>query len=97
MERDQIAKIVKEKILYEGLNLVNLDLTLEDLHDDRVLFGPNGIGIDSVDSLEILMGIKKNFKLEIPNANAEFFENNFNTVGGIINYLHKVLNETKQQ
>ena len=77
-------------------NLVNLDISINDLSDDRILFGPLGIGIDSVDSLEILMGIKKYFQIEIPNVNADFFENYFNTVGGIIDYLHGKLNEKSE-
>lgn len=92
MNRDNISQIVKEKILYQGLNLVNLDIELKDLEDSRTLFGPQGIGIDSIDSLEILMGIKKHFNLEIPNANVEFFETYFNSVGGIIDYVEEKLN-----
>ncbi len=32
------------------------------------LFGPNGIGLDSIDALELAVGLEKNFGVSVPNS-----------------------------
>ncbi|MCX6836340.1 MAG: phosphopantetheine-binding protein [Verrucomicrobia bacterium] len=38
-----------------------LDMTAEDIGDDTPLFGPAGIGLDSVDALQLVVMIEKHF------------------------------------
>jgi acyl carrier protein len=38
-----------------------LDMPVEDIGDDTPLFGPAGIGLDSVDALQLVVMIEKHF------------------------------------
>jgi acyl carrier protein len=38
-----------------------LDMKEDDIGDDTPLFGPAGIGLDSVDALQVVVMIEKNF------------------------------------
>jgi acyl carrier protein len=45
-----------------------LQITADQIADDAPLFGPNGIGLDSIDALELTVGLEKNFGVSVPNA-----------------------------
>ena len=38
-----------------------LDMTADDIGDDTPLFGPAGVGLDSVDALQLVVMIEKHF------------------------------------
>ena len=42
-----------------------LEVTAEEIEDDAALFGPGGIGLDSVDALQLVVELEKNFGLKI--------------------------------
>ena len=60
---------VKAKII-EGLNLE--DITIDEIEDDMALFGDEGLGLDSVDAIELTLILEKEFGVKITNmAEAE--------------------------
>ena len=42
----------------------------EEIADDLPLFGPGSLGLDSVDALQIVVALDKNYGLKIPNPEA---------------------------
>jgi acyl carrier protein len=46
-----------------------LEVSAEEIGDDTPLFGPEGIGLDSVDALQLVVAIEKHFKLKIGDQN----------------------------
>lgn len=45
-----------------------LQITADRIADDASLFGPDGIGLDSIDALELAVGLEKNFGVSVPNS-----------------------------
>jgi acyl carrier protein len=58
--RQQIKKIMVEDLM--------LKVTPADIGDDQPLFGPGSLGLDSVDALQLVVALDKNFGLKIPDA-----------------------------
>jgi acyl carrier protein len=54
-----------KKILVEELNLE--DVVPEEIDDSAPLFGPDGLGLDSLDAVEIVVLVQKHFGVEIKN------------------------------
>lgn len=59
----QLKRRIKE-IMVENLML---QVTADDITDHKPLFGPEGLGLDSVDALQLVVALDKNFGLKIPN------------------------------
>ena len=62
---DELKKELKEKII-EKLNLE--DLTINDIGDDDVLF-IDGLGLDSIDALELIVFLEKDYGIKIIDSN----------------------------
>lgn len=45
-----------------------LKVAKEDIRDDQPLFGPEGLGLDSIDALELVVGLEKKFGVTVPNS-----------------------------
>src|SRR3981081_3942175 len=45
-----------------------LQITPDQIGDDLPLFGPNGLGLDSIDALELAVSMEKTFGVGVPNS-----------------------------
>jgi len=61
--RSQLKTRIKE-ILVDRLKL---DRTPESIGDDEPLFGGEGLGLDSIDALELVLGVEQEFGVKIEN------------------------------
>ena len=64
-----------------------LDMKADDIGDDTPLFGPAGIGLDSVDALQLVVMIEKNFGFKM--ADQEQAKRVLHSVGTIAEALEK--------
>jgi acyl carrier protein len=64
---------LKTKII-EALNLE--DMTPADIADDAPLFGDDGLGLDSIDALELIVLLEKNYGIKIrdPKEGKDIFQ-----------------------
>jgi len=78
---------LKVKII-EGLNLE--DIETDEIEDDMALFGDDGLGLDSVDAIELTLVIEKEFGVKITNmAEAEDIFANATSLTNYINAQQK--------
>jgi acyl carrier protein len=79
--------ILKEKII-EGLNLEDIDAS--EIGDSDPLFGDDGLGLDSVDAIELTLVIEKEFGVKVTNiADAETI---FATAESLCNFINEQKN-----
>jgi|WetSurMetagenome_2_1015567.scaffolds.fasta_scaffold00030_79 acyl carrier protein len=62
-------------------------LTPEEITGDTLLFGPGSLELDSIDVLELVVGIKKEFGVEI--ADRQTAEKVFTSVGAIVRFIEE--------
>lgn len=58
-----------KQLIIDSLNLE--DLTPADIDSDAPLFGDDGLGLDSVDALELGLAVQKHFGFQISSENQE--------------------------
>ena len=75
---------LKEKII-EGLNLE--DMTPDEIEDNMALFGDEGLGLDSVDAIELTLVLEKEFGVKVTNMNAA--ESIFATPTSLTEYVNE--------
>ncbi len=79
--------VLKEKII-EGLNLEDIDAS--EIGDTDPLFGDEGLGLDSVDAIELTLVIEKEFGVKVTNiADAETI---FATAESLCNFINEQKN-----
>ena len=62
MPEENLREAIKE-MMVENLML---KVSKEKIADDLPLFGPGGLGLDSIDALELAVAIERKFKVTIP-------------------------------
>ena len=67
--KDRIKKMLVENLM--------LQVSAEEIGDEQPLFGPASLGLDSVDALQLVVALDKNFGLKIadPAAAREVLQN----------------------
>src|SRR4051812_24164378 len=66
----QEANELKQKIKTLMVENLMLQVTAAEIGDDQLLFGPGSLGLDSVDALQLVVMLDKNFALKIPDPGA---------------------------
>jgi acyl carrier protein len=56
---------LKERIKTMMVENLMLQVTTADIADDQPLFGPGSLGLDSVDALQLVVALDKNFGVKI--------------------------------
>ena len=57
-------KVEIKKMIIDTLNMQ--DITIDDIADDLILFGgDNTLGLDSIDAIELVMAIQRDFKVRL--------------------------------
>lgn len=72
---------LKQRIKTMMVENLMLQVTAAEIADDQALFGPGSLGLDSVDALQLVVSLDKNFGLKIPDpASAKVVLQNVNTI-----------------
>ena len=74
-----------KKILVEELNLE--DVTPEEIDDNAPIFGDEGLGLDSLDAVELVVLLEKHFGVEVKNLNEGRVA--FQTINTLVKYIEE--------
>lgn len=74
-----------KKILIDGLKLE--DIEVDDIDNESALFGDDGIGLDSVDSIELVLIIEKEYGVKI--SNSADYKTIFSSVQNLFSYINE--------
>jgi acyl carrier protein len=75
--RDEIKTMMVENLM--------LKIPKEQIGDDLPLFGPDGLGLDSIDALELVVSLEKRFGVTV--ANSEVAKQALASVNTIHDYV----------
>jgi acyl carrier protein len=80
----EIKETVKQKLLVERLELE--DVTAVDIDDEMPLFG-EGLGLDSVEAFEIMVGLEEVFGVMVEGIPAEQLKEHMHNVESIAQFI----------
>lgn len=66
MQGEELRQKIKEVMVEELM----LDQSPSEITNDILIFGGGGLGLDSVDALQLVVGLEKHFGLKIGNSDA---------------------------
>ena len=81
---EEIKKIIIESLALE-------DITSDDISDEEALFGGDGLGLDSIDALELGMALKKHFNITL-GTNKEENKKHFYSVSTLASLIREQRN-----
>ena len=79
---------LKEKLKVQIIEQLNLeDSSPSDIQDDTILFGDEGLGLDSIDALEFIVLLESNYGIKIadPSEGRDIFQ----SVNSLAEYIEK--------
>lgn len=76
---------LKEEIKTILVENLMLKVPREEITDDLLLFGPDGLGLDSIDALELVVSLEKRYGVSVPNSDVA--RNALATVNSIHDYI----------
>ena len=74
-----------KQAIINGLDLE--EMGIDDIDDESSLFGSEGLGLDSVDAIELTLILEKNFGVKITNMSD--VENIFASIKALTNYTNE--------
>jgi acyl carrier protein len=86
---DELKKELKELIISE-LSLE--DVSVDDIIDDQPIFS-EGLGLDSIDALELGVAIQKKYGVKLKGKSDEEIKSYFSSIDSLADFISKNLNQ----
>lgn len=75
-------KDVTDRLKRILIEVMNLDLEADEIAEDAALFGI-GMGLDSIDALQFIVGIEKEFNISLPSEDINIYR----SVNSVADYI----------
>ncbi|HEX7420001.1 MAG TPA: phosphopantetheine-binding protein [Thermoanaerobaculia bacterium] len=85
--RRKLKELLIERLKFE-------DMTPDDIPDDEPLFG-GGLGLDSIDALEIVVMLETEFGIKVKNETSA--RDSFKSISTLANYVESKLGQEQPQ
>ncbi|WP_100374824.1 phosphopantetheine-binding protein [Bacillus sp. FJAT-45037] len=87
---NEIKEIIKVNILIERLELE--DIEADEIEDEEPLFG-EGLGLDSVEALDVVSGVEAEFGIKVQGLEEEDIRQHFYSVATLSSFVAAQLTE----
>jgi acyl carrier protein len=88
LSQNMMEQPLKDRIKQLMVENLMLQVPASEIRDDQALFGPESLGLDSVDALQLVVALDKNFGLKIPDpATAKDVLQNVNSMVAAVQKL----------
>ncbi|MEA5460848.1 phosphopantetheine-binding protein [Arcicella sp. LKC2W] len=81
MEKSALIDVLKIQIIQQ----LNLDIDPKTITEDSFLFGDEGLGLDSIDALELVVLLDKNYNIKV--GNPEDVKEHFKSLSTLADYV----------
>ena len=79
------VNVLKQQIKAVMVENLMLKIDANEIADEQPLFGPESLGLDSVDALQLVVALDKNYGLKIPDpATAKEILQSVNTIAAAV-------------
>ena len=95
MSGNELLEWVKEELIYKRLSLGDMGILPEEVDDTTLLFDEGGLSLDSIEGLELAVGIEQKFGVKVAALNEAVARDKFATPLSIRDYILELL-ETKK-
>jgi len=85
--KKQLLEWVKQELIFKRLDLANLGLSVEEVNDNTLLFEKVGLDLDSVDGLELAVGIEQKLGLKVGSLKEDAAKTKFATPQSICDFV----------
>ncbi|MCU1727308.1 MULTISPECIES: phosphopantetheine-binding protein [Pseudomonas] len=86
-QRQKIFHYIVHTILLERLELADDGYTATDFSEQTLLLSEGGLGLDSVDALDLLVGLERAYGLEPIEIEGDFIEQHFASIAAVIDMV----------
>ncbi len=86
----ELLKWVKEELIFKRLNLADLGLSVDAVGDSTLLFQKEGLDLDSVDGLELAVGIEQKLGLKVGKLKEDTAKTKFATARSICDFIREL-------
>jgi len=86
--RTEIMHFLVNSLLLERLELAEEGYGPDDFSEDTLLLSEEGLGLDSVDALDLLVGIEKKYQLRPIDIDSNFIEENCSSIARVLDMVH---------
>ena len=76
-----------KQLLLVRLELEETGLTVDQISEDTLLLDESGLGLDSVEALDLLIGVEKRFGLQIEGIDQSFIATTCHSVRSLAEYI----------
>jgi acyl carrier protein len=87
---EEIKSVLKQNILIDRLELE--DITADEIDDNDQLFG-EGLGLDSVEALDVVAGLEEEFGVKLQGLPQEEIQKHFYSVETLSQFIASKLSE----